>query len=270
MSMKRGVIDVDLDMTRLKAAETVIEAGHRVLEFYAAAFSDTPDRNNDIIDPKAFDEWLPEFYAKGQALKISFNHAAMLDQNDPTNVIGYAPADADHVWVDDYGLRVKAFLDVRSEKGKAVEYQVRRRPADRSVAGTRLSSRRTSGHAATASTCIKSRDARSGSGPGPEPGEPGGCAPVDEVRRHDHAGARAEPLPYMTVEEFRAVIQKSDPDPLDIQARHDALVDAGAVCKHDPLDAIVEEVQKSEEESPDMEAVKDRMRKLRLLETSLP
>ena len=95
-----------------------------MLEFYASAFTGKADRNGDIMDPKAFDEWLPEFYAAKQSLPISFNHAAILDGNDPTNVVGYAPADADHVWVDDYGLRVKAYLDVRSEKGKAVEYQV--------------------------------------------------------------------------------------------------------------------------------------------------
>lgn len=114
---------LDAEGARFSAAATV-QTGLRTLEFYAAAFSKTPDKNGDVIDPHAFDGWLQRFYAAGKPLAISFNHAAVLDSLDPTNVIGYAPADPAHVWVDDYGLRVKAYIDTASEKGKAVEWQI--------------------------------------------------------------------------------------------------------------------------------------------------
>jgi HK97 family phage prohead protease len=114
---------LDLEAAQLKAG-AVVATGLRTLEFYAAAFSKTPDLNGDIIDPHAFDGWLPRFYAAGKPLPISFSHAAVLDGIDPTNIIGYAPADADHVWVDDYGLRIKGYLETSSEKGKAVEWQI--------------------------------------------------------------------------------------------------------------------------------------------------
>jgi hypothetical protein len=121
--MSLEVQQIDLEAAQFKADATV-QTGLRVLEFYAAAFSKTPDSNGDIIDPHAFDGWLQEFYAAGKPLPISFSHAAVLDGLDPTNTIGYAPADPQHVWVDDYGLRVRGFLDTASEKGKAVEWQI--------------------------------------------------------------------------------------------------------------------------------------------------
>jgi phage head maturation protease len=270
MTMKLGTIEVGLSDLSLKAAETVVDAGHRVLEFYASAFTGKPDRNGDIMDPHAFDKWLPEFYAAGQALQISFNHAAMLDPNDPTNVIGYAPADPEHVWVDDYGLRVKAYLDVRSEKGKAVEYQVEKGllkgaslafgflPEDTEDMGEGV-------------TKIKSVTRVLETGLVPNPAEQ--AAVLLWMKQENMIiPTEPEPVPYWTVEQFREVMMKQEPDPLMVQAKHDELVAAGAVCKHvpGPLDAIVEQVQKSEEEQPDMEAAKARVRALKLLETSLP
>jgi HK97 family phage prohead protease len=261
--------EVGWDQTRLKAAETAVVAGHRVLEFYASAFTDVPDKNNDIMDPHAFDKWLPEFYAAGQALQISFNHAAMLDPSDPTNVIGYAPADPDHVWVDDYGLRVKAFLDVRSEKGKAVEYQIEKGL----LKGASLAfgyliddvEERKDG-----ANIIKSVTRVMETGLVPNPAQQAAVLLWMKSEGMITPEKDDEPLPYMTVEEFRIVLQKGEPDPLLVQTKHDEMVAIGAVCKHDALDTIVEEVQKSEESQPDMQATQDRMRKLRLLETSLP
>jgi HK97 family phage prohead protease len=121
--MSVNVVELDLEAAQFKAAE-MVATGLRTLEFYAAAFSKTPDSNGDVIDPHAFDDWLQAFYAVGKPLPISFSHAAVLDSLDPTNVIGYAPADPEHVWVDDYGLRVRGFIDTSSEKGKAVEWQI--------------------------------------------------------------------------------------------------------------------------------------------------
>lgn len=266
MTMQRGVIEVAWDQTQVKSADSAVVVGHRELAFYASAFTGKPDANGDIMDPHAFDKWLPEFYAAGQALQISFNHAAFLEPNDPTNVIGYAPADAEHVWVDDYGLRIKAYLDVRSEKGKAVEYQIEKKllkgaslafgfhPADtEEVEGGLL---------------IKSVSRVLETGLVPNPAEQ--AAVLLWMKSEGMITPEEEQVPYMTVEQFREVVMKAEPDPLVIQARHDEMVEAGAVCKHDPLDTIVEEVKKSEEGVPDLEAVKARTRKLRLLENALP
>lgn len=88
-------------------------ADEHIIEFYAAAFSDMPDKAGDIIDPHAFDDWLEKFYADGKPLPISFAHEAVLADGQAEamrEMIGYAPATKDHVWVDDYGLRVRAIL----------------------------------------------------------------------------------------------------------------------------------------------------------------
>lgn len=108
-----------LEDAKLKA-DVATEQGTRTLDFYAAAFSATPDKAGDIIDPHAFDGWLLVFYAAGKSLPISFSHAAVIDGTDPMNFVGYAPADPQHVWVDDYGLRVKGYLDMADEKARKV------------------------------------------------------------------------------------------------------------------------------------------------------
>lgn len=92
----------------LKAART--DTGTRTLDFYAATFSDTPDKHNHMIKPTAFDEWLKSFYAEGASMPISFAHAAILNSTDAAQIIGKAPADPEHVWADQFGLRVKALL----------------------------------------------------------------------------------------------------------------------------------------------------------------
>jgi HK97 family phage prohead protease len=267
MSMQRGVIDVDLTAARLKAAETVVEAGHRILEFYASAFTDEPDSNGDIMDPRAFDKWLPEFYKRGQALQISFNHAAMLDANDPTNVVGYAPADPDHVWVDDYGLRIKAFLDVRSEKGKAVEYQVQKKlltgaslafgflPEDVEDVEGRKGVKR-----------IKSVTRVLEAGLVPNPANQAAVLlwmKGEGMITPDNVPA----VPYMTVDEFRQVIQKAEPDPLVVQAKHDELVHAGAVCA--VPEALVHAAEALERQPGELTLEDEqRLRKLRFLEVT--
>jgi len=103
---------------QLKAVQT--STGTRVLDFYAASYSDTPDKHGDVFNPHAFDAWLKSFYAAGDSLPISFAHAAVLNSTDPGAIIGFAPADPDHVWTDDYGLRVKANLYGDNEKAAQV------------------------------------------------------------------------------------------------------------------------------------------------------
>lgn len=99
-------------LERAKVA-ALVEDEQRTIEFYAAAFSRTPDKHGDRIDPHAFDAWLEEFYKTGVPLPLSYAHAAMLNgTRDPFDIVGYAPADSEHVWVDDYGLRIKGFLEV--------------------------------------------------------------------------------------------------------------------------------------------------------------
>jgi len=93
----------------VKAVDTAV--GEHMIEFYALAFSKSPDKQGDRISPKALDAWLAGFYGAGKPLPISFTHAAVKDTTDPFNIIGWAPADPQHVWVDDYGLRVRAYLE---------------------------------------------------------------------------------------------------------------------------------------------------------------
>lgn len=276
--------EVGLGRSLMKAAEAV-QTGMRTLEFYAAAFSETADSYGHIIDPKAFDAWLPQFYAKGQALPVSFNHAAILDSTDPTNVIGYAPADPGHVWVDDYGLRVKSFIDVQSEKGKAVEWQIENGllkgaslaliPGETTKRGDK--------------TVIKTVTSVKEAGAVPNP------ANQDAVLLWlKSEGMLEEPadLPYMTVDEFRQVMMKhDDPDeavvtedvvvqtitkassPEEIQAAHDALHEAGAKCADDNDDErllAAAELVATPDTTGLSEAAAERARKLRLIESSLP
>lgn len=267
MSMTRATVEVELKAAQLK--ETAVVAGHRVLEFYASAFTGKADRNGDIMDPKAFDKWLPEFYAAKQALPISFNHAAILDGNDPTNVVGYAPADPDHVWVDDYGLRVKAYLDVRSEKGKAVEYQVEKGL----LTGASLAFGFMKGDTQKIKegTLIKSVTRVLEAGLVPNPAEQAAVLLWMKSEGMTTPEHDAEPVPYMSVEEFRQVILKQEPDPLDVQHRHDELVAAGAVCASvEKLEELTEVVKAEAEVDEDKEALAVRMRRLRALQVSLP
>jgi HK97 family phage prohead protease len=108
----------------VKAVATAI--GQHEIEFYAIAFSGEPDHQGDIIDPGAADEWLEKFYAKGKPLPISFRHAAMLGESrsDPFSVIGWAPADPMHVWKDDHGIRVRAYLETEINDKAAQVYRL--------------------------------------------------------------------------------------------------------------------------------------------------
>lgn len=264
MTTKLGTIEVAWDQTRVKAA-TAVQAGHRVLEFYAAAFTKAADKNGDVIDRQAFDGWLPEFYAAGQAMKISFNHAATLDPNDPTNTIGYAPADPDHVWVDDYGLRVKAYLDVSSEKGKAVEYQIEKKlltgaSMTYGYMPEEVKKREDGANIITRVTRVTE------SGLVPNPANQAAVLlwlKSEGMITPDNAPA----VPYMTVEDFRQVVKNEAPDPLVVQAKHDELVHAGAVCA--VPDALLHAAE-ALEPKPGALTLEDeqRLRKLRFLEVT--
>lgn len=257
----------------------------RMLEFYAAAFTpDAPDSYGDVIDPNAFDGWLPEFYAKGQALRISFNHAAVLDPNDPTNVVGYAPAAPSNVWVDDYGLRIKGFLDVTTEKGKAVEYQVE----NGLLTGASLA------YFFKPEDRVKQRDhfllkrIRDVTEAGLVP-SPANQAAVLLWMKSEGMLDEATELPYMTVDEFRETLlheppadeppslEEVDPAVLDaaietlkhanaasyIQKAHDALVRYGAKCATSDESTASTEATASDDET-------EFTTKLRLIEASLP
>ena len=285
------VTEVGLGDTMFAAAE-VVQAGLRTLEFYAAAFSEEGDSQGHIIDPKAFDGWLPKFYAKGQALPISFNHAAMLDSTDPTNVIGYAPADPEHVWVDDYGLRVRGLIDTKSEKGRAVEWQIENgllKGSSLAFLPGEMSSEK------AGKVRIKTIDNVKEAGPVPNP------ANQDAVLlwlKSEGSLDHPTELPYMTVEEFRKVLLKEESteepktpeggegdvsfadmnemitkaSPEELQAAHDALHAAGAKCaseEDERLLAAAEAVATPDTTGLSEEAA-ERARKLRLLEASLP
>ena len=289
------VAEVGLGQALMKAAEAV-QTGLRTLEFYAAAFSEEGDSYGHIIDAKAFDGWLPTFYAKGQALPISFNHAAILDSTDPTNVIGYAPADPEHVWVDSYGLRVKGLIDTASEKGKAVEWQIENgllKGASLAMVPGEMTKR-------GSKTLIKTVTSVKEAGAVPNP------ANQDAVLLWlKSEGMLEQPteLPYMTVDEFRQVLMKADGDATDvtvvadvsdpfgslveqglwaeivtkaspeqIQAAHDTLHEAGAQClsEEDERLAAATEFIVTPDTSGLSEEAADRARKFRLLESSLP
>lgn len=97
-----------LDVAHVKAEEDA-----HVIDFYAATFSKKPDKVGDIIAPGAFDEWLKTFYDDGRPLPVSFAHDTVLANGQTQamkEMIGYAPATPEYVFVDSVGLRVKAIL----------------------------------------------------------------------------------------------------------------------------------------------------------------
>lgn len=268
---------LDLGAAQFKAGQTVA-TGLRTLEFYASAFSKTPDANGDVVDPRAFDEWLPRFYAAGKPLPISFSHSAVLDSLDPTNVIGYAPANPDHVWVDDYGLRVKAFIETSSEKGKAVEWQIEQGI----IQGASMAYRVADGGRIKEGDGFRIRSIAEVGEAGPTPNPANQEAVLLWLKSNGHLEENAE-VPYMTVAEFRETFKEKDPEPAPapaaytaggttlstpsdvkhaasptyIQAAHDALVRSGAKC-------AVDEVATAPEDP-----VAARLRRMRFIKTSL-
>lgn len=114
-----------LEVADLKAVETAI--GEHTIEFYALAFSKMPDKQGDRIHPKALDVWLKKFYTDGKPLPVSFTHAAVKETSDPFNIIGWADADPSHVWVDDYGLRVRANLETEINPKAEQVYRLTKR-----------------------------------------------------------------------------------------------------------------------------------------------
>jgi phage head maturation protease len=202
--MSVNVQEIDLETAQFKAS-ALVQTGLRQLEFYAAAFSATPDANGDIIDAHAFDEWLAEFYAAGKPLPISFSHSAVLDSLDPTNVIGYAPADPQHVWVDGYGLRVSSLIDVTTEKGKAVEWQIENKlMGGASIAYVVPDGGRTKvkGWNLVSKAFVKE------AGPTPNPANQ---EAVLLWLKSEHLIEESPEQPYMTVDEFRETFLKMKP-----------------------------------------------------------
>jgi len=113
-----------LEDASLKA---VVQTDQHTIEFYLLAFSDTPDKQGDRIARDAADVWLKNFYAAGVPLPISFAHAAVMETTDPNNIIGYAPADRQHVFKDAHGIRVVAFLDTETNPVAQQVYSLTKR-----------------------------------------------------------------------------------------------------------------------------------------------
>lgn len=113
-----------LEQALLKAAVAVDQ---HTLGFYMLAFSKMPDKQGDMIAADAADEWLKSFYAAGNPLPISFTHSAVTDPGNPFNIIGYAPADAEHVFKDGHGIRVIANLDTADNPTAAQVYTLAKR-----------------------------------------------------------------------------------------------------------------------------------------------
>jgi HK97 family phage prohead protease len=90
---------------RMKAGED----DHTVM-FYALRFDSAPDKQGDIIAKGSLDGWLPRFLAAGRPLPVSYSHSSVFDTRDPKRIVGFVPAKADHIGVDDSGLWAKAVL----------------------------------------------------------------------------------------------------------------------------------------------------------------
>jgi HK97 family phage prohead protease len=115
-----------LDDASLKAALAPV-TDQRTIDYYMLAFSDMPDKQGDVIAKDAADDWLERFYAAGVPHPVSFTHAAIHDAQDPFNIIGYAPADVQHVFKDEHGIRVIANLDIDMNPTAAQVYSLVKR-----------------------------------------------------------------------------------------------------------------------------------------------
>jgi hypothetical protein len=240
--MSVEVQQIDLDAAQLKADATV-QTGLRMLEFYGAAFSQTPDSNGDIIDPHAFDDWLQEFYAAGKPLPISFSHSAVLDGLDPTNTIGYIPADPQHAWVDDYGLRFRGFFDTSSEKGKAVEWQIENRlMGGASIAYLVPPGGRVPIDAKAGTNRIMVISSVRETGPTPNPANQ---EAVLLWMKSEHFTEVEAAFPYMTVDEFRTAFFKT----VDTSAwdKNTALSACDTAAQYGEICAAVHTTGKSDE-----------------------
>ncbi len=259
MTLTMEMIEVGLGESRMKAAEAVTETGTRQLEFYAAAFGNK-DLHGHIIDAKAFDVWLPQFYAAGKSLPMSFNHSSMLDDTDPTNTVGYAAADPEHVWADDYGLRVSGVLNTTTEKGQAVEWQVNHgllKGASLVLQFKPENTEMKSDH-----MLLKSVDRVLEAGLVPNPANQ--SAVLLWMKSEGLTEQTNVTAPYMTVEEFKEIFKSA---PTDVQAWHDSLVEQGAVCDHvTPVLASAAEALETQE----MLTLDDeqRLRNLRFMEAT--
>ncbi len=259
MTLTMEVTEVGLAESRMTAAEAVTETGTRQMEFYAAAFGNK-DSHGDILDAKAFDAWLPKFYDAGQSLKLSFNHAAVLDDLDPTNTIGYASADPQHVWADDFGLRVSGVINTATEKGRAVEWQVNHgllKGASLAYTFKPENIDVKSDH-----TLVKSVDRVLEAGLVPNPANQSAVLlwmKSEGLTENTHPVA-----PYMTVEEFKEIFKSA---PTDVQAWHDSLVSQGAVCSHEEMSEALANAEEALE-TPNLLTTDDeqRLRNLRYME----
>lgn len=215
-------LTVGLKTAQLKA-EADVKTGERTIQYYAAAFTEEQDSAGHVVAKDAFDEWLPGFYTAGRAHAISFNHSAVLDPTDPTNVIGYASADPEHIWVDDYGLAVKGTLNTTTEKGKAVEWQIEHGLLKGASLAMMFDMTNTD-RRKDGALVIKKVDRVFESGLVPNPANQ---AAVLMWMKSEGMTEQQVAEPYMTVSEFEAVLKSN---PTNVQSWHDALVEQGAVC----------------------------------------
>jgi HK97 family phage prohead protease len=252
-----------LDEAGFKVAATT--TGVRVLDFYAATFNSMPDKNGDTIDAHAFDAWLQAFYKIGKPLPISFAHAAVLDSVNPFAIIGSASADPEHVWTDDFGLRVKANIDVGTNDtakqvaslidqgiitGASIAFTVTREEADQANKGAQ---RIMEMQVKEAGPCLS---------PANESAVVLALKQVRDELLHVEPEATdvvedGEP----TATEHVDLAIKHAQSPAHLQAAHDALVRAGAKC------ASTGEVAKTVESHE--RDVQDRLRNLRWMEKGL-
>lgn len=258
MPLTLEVTEIGIGETQMRSADAAIKAGTRELDFYAAAFN-SMDTHGSILDAKAFDAWLPKFYGAGQALKLSFNHAAILDDTDPTNVIGYASADPQHVWVDDFGLRISGVLNTSTEKGKAVEWQVEQGLLKGASLAFEFSPENVQFNADNRR--IMSVDSVLEAGLVPHPANQ---AAVLLGMKSQGMGETDMSKLFMSVSEFKEVMNSQ---PKTVQDWHDALIAQGAECEHvtPALASAAEALETPQLLTPEDEA---RLRHLRFMEAT--
>lgn len=236
----------------------------RVLDFYAATFSDIPDKNGDTIDPHALDAWLESFYKIGKPLPISFAHAAVLDSVDPFAIIGAASADPDHVWIDDFGLRIKATLDVgANDTAKQVASLIDQGIITGASIAFTVTNEKSEKDGSTRIMQMQVKEA----GPCLSPANESAVvlalkAVRDELRDELKGPTNINPDPQPSPAEHIELEIKHMKSPAHLQAAHDALVRAGAKCL-----TVGETESKTVEDTE--RSVEARLRRLRFMERVL-
>ena len=186
-----------------------------IIEYYASTFDKTPDRMGDIMDRHSFDKTLAQMKTIGAPHPVGFAHAMVGDNvfADPFNIIG--SADPNDIEVDDYGIKVKAQLDIETNPNAAQVYSLVKRGIVRGASfGYNVKSE------------TRQRD-RSNLIKEVELFESGPCV----VGVNSGAGVvavKADGL--LVIEEPETETEIDHETTSDLQAAHDALVHAGAKC----------------------------------------